>query len=270
MKEITDAKELKSIELGILDYVNQFCVKHGIKYGLGYGTLIGAVRHKGFIPWDDDIDIVMRRDEYDRFVELFSKERGRYKVWSHTIQNNYPLAFAKVTDEYTLKIESYNYNIERGIDIDVFPIDDLPRDEKSIKKQFSHFRNLYNILNLKQIKCKPNRPFYKNLILIIGRLFFCWYPLDKLVNDLSDNAQRYRGCNGRFCAQMVSYVYKEKEIQLKEYSDTYVELEFEGKKYPVQVGYDAYLKQIYGDYMKMPPVEKRVTHHEFKAYWKIQ
>lgn len=135
-RQIKDIEEIKKIQLEILKYVDQFCSQNNIKYALGYGTLIGAVRHKGFIPWDDDIDIIMRRNDYNRFIELFSKETGRYKVWSHNLQTDYPIPYAKVTDEKTLKLEGTNYYVERGVDIDVFPLDDLPNDEKAVDKVF--------------------------------------------------------------------------------------------------------------------------------------
>ena len=268
MREITNTDEFKKIQLGILNCVDIFCKKNNIKYSLGYGTLIGAVRHKGFIPWDDDIDIVMKRDDYDRFIMLFSKERGRYKVWAHSLQKGYPFAYAKVTDEQTLKIESVNHDIERGLDIDLFPIDDLPDDIFVIRNQFNKFRTLHGILTLKQITYSPTRPLYKNLIAAIGRLLFCWYPLHKIVADLEANAIKYRGCSGSKCAQMVAYIYKEKEISPRYYTESFIELDFEGKKYPVMCGYDSYLRQIYGDYMKLPPVDKQITHHGFKVYWK--
>ena len=268
MKEITNIEEFKSIQLGILNYVNEFCSKHSIKYGLGYGTLIGAVRHHGFIPWDDDIDIVMRRADYDRFIELFSKETGYYKIWSHTIQKDYPLAYAKVTDERTIKIENANHYVVRGLDIDVFPIDDLPDDEEAVRRLFSKLKQLDKILVFKQTTYSNKRSFYKNAILLAGRLFFSWYSIDRLINNISKNAQKYKGCYGKNCAQMVTYMYKEREIQPREYTDSFIELDFEGHYYPVQKGYDFYMRQIYGDYMQLPPKEKQVTHHAFKAYWK--
>ena len=268
MREITDLNEFKEIQLDILKYVHKFCKKHDIKYSLGYGTLIGAVRHNGFIPWDDDIDIIMRRNEYERFIELFSKEKGRYKVLSHSNQKNYPLAYAKVSDELTLKKEDVNNDVERGLDIDVFPIDDLPDDNEAVKKQFRRCKLLSNILSLKQVKVNKKRSFYKNLVLMCGRLFFAWYPMNKLISDISKNAQRYNGCKGRMCAQMVAYIYKEKEIHPRQYSDSYTELIFEDELYPVISGYDAYMRQIYGDYMKLPPTEKQVSHHGFKAFWR--
>lgn len=267
-RQIKDIEEIKKIQLEILKYVDQFCSQNNIKYALGYGTLIGAVRHKGFIPWDDDIDIIMRRNDYNRFIELFSKETGRYKVWSHNLQTDYPIPYAKVTDEKTLKLEGTNYYVERGVDIDVFPLDDLPNDEKTVDKVFKKLRILSAIYILKQIKYSAKRKWYKNLLLCLGRIAFFWYPMKKLVADISNNAQFYNGCLGDKCAQLVDFSTGIKEIMPRSYTDSFVEMQFEDCCFPVPIEYDAYLRGIYGNYMELPPKDKQITHHSFNAWWK--
>lgn len=267
-RQIKDIEEIKKIQLDILKYVDHFCSQNNIKYALGYGTLIGAVRHKGFIPWDDDIDIIMRRNDYDRFIKLFSKETGRYKVWAHNLQPDYPIPYAKVTDEKTLKLEGTNYYVERGVDIDVFPLDDLPNDEKTIDKVYKKLRILSAIYNFKQIKYSTKRKWYKNLILCLGRIAFFWYSMNKLVADISNNAQSYNGCLGDKCANLVDFSTGIKEIMPKSYTDSFVKMQFEDSAFPVPVEYDAYLRCIYGNYMELPPEEERITHHSFNAWWK--
>ena len=102
MREI-GIEELKEIQINILDYVDDFCKRHHIKYFLSGGTLIGAVRHKGYIPWDDDIDICMLRSDWERFVELFSKEKNTdYRVYSHLIEKSFVFPYAKVSYEKTI------------------------------------------------------------------------------------------------------------------------------------------------------------------------
>ena len=127
MKEIS-FEESKKLELDILLAVADFCNKNNLTYFLAYGTLIGAIRHKGFIPWDDDIDIQMPREDYNKFIETFSHER--YK----TIAPGTPLSkhsFVKVIDTETVKIEAHKKYKKGflGVDIDIFPLDGTPSDE---------------------------------------------------------------------------------------------------------------------------------------------
>ena len=129
--------EIKSVELEILKYVHEFCEKNDIKYFINYGTLIGAVRHKGFIPWDDDIDICMFRKDYEKFIELFSKDEGKYKILSLESSDKYYNNFIKVIDSKTKIEDERNYKTyDSGIFIDIFPMDffdDLSLVEKTYK-----------------------------------------------------------------------------------------------------------------------------------------
>ena len=135
-----DIEELKKIQLDILIAVDDFCSKNNIKYFLSFGTLLGTIRHRGYIPWDDDIDIIMLRDDYNRFLETFN--HSYYKV--NSIQNNptYFLAFAKVTDERTVMQEEIVYPTEYGVYIDVFVVDGVP---SSTIAQRNLFRVAYRL-----------------------------------------------------------------------------------------------------------------------------
>ena len=129
--------EIKSVELEILKYIHNFCIENDIKYFLNYGTLIGAVRHKGFIPWDDDIDICMFRKDYEKFIDLFSKDDGIYKILSLETDDKYYNNFIKVINSKTKIEDERNYKTyDLGIFVDIFPIDsfdDLKLVEKTYK-----------------------------------------------------------------------------------------------------------------------------------------
>ena len=118
MRLITDINELHTIQLNILDAIHQFCAENEITYFLSSGTLIGAVRHKGFIPWDDDIDLYMPRESYEKFIKLFYR-RGKYVLFSSETVENYPWTFAKVVDSETKLVEAYYPDFEIGINVDV-------------------------------------------------------------------------------------------------------------------------------------------------------
>ena len=122
MKPIADVNEMRKIQMDILLFIHQFCIDNGIQYSLAWGTMLGAIRHKGYIPWDDDIDIMMTRPEYDRFCKLFHDERSIYKLYDVHTDKKWIYPFAKISDERTIRVEK-NALDEIGINIDVFPID---------------------------------------------------------------------------------------------------------------------------------------------------
>ena len=149
------SEEFKPILVDMLKTIDKFCSDNNLKYFLAYGTLLGAVRHKGFIPWDDDIDIIMPRSDYQKFIQYFNKG-----TQSHTLQvvdcystNNYYLPFAKLIHTGTVVLENVNNAIPLGVFIDVFPLDNMTDQFKKSKKFFnsiSLYRNLLTLKNLKQ------------------------------------------------------------------------------------------------------------------------
>ena len=266
MKELT-ANELKQVQIDIMKFVHNFCEKNGIKYFICSGTLIGAVRHKGFIPWDDDIDIMMPRDDYERFISLFSKENGRYKVWSHKLQDNYPFPYAKVTDEKTYKRENIIGAIELGVDIDIFPLEDIPDNDIEVKRLFAIGKKYNGMLTLKQTTLSKNRSIFKNIALVIGRLVLIFKSVHSILEELDKNAQKYHGNGGCRSADVVFCIAGMREIQQKAYYEKTILMPFEKEYFVAPKMYHEFLMTRYGDYMKLPPVEQRVTHHSFVAYW---
>lgn len=130
MKEI-NTEDLKRIQIQILLHIDVFCTKHELRYFISGGTLIGAIRHKGFIPWDDDIDIMMLREDYEKFIVLYSQEdKSPYHLYSHNQLHSYPYPFAKMDDSRTILKEDINEAMVFGVNIDIFPIDIAPRSEK--------------------------------------------------------------------------------------------------------------------------------------------
>ncbi len=219
MNGIIDLNELKKIELDLMTDVHEICEREGFGYSLGGGTLLGAVRHKGFIPWDDDIDIMMPRPDYDAFIEYCA------------------------THETPFAVRSFE------------------NDKTSFK------RELLVAANWKKFFRSKTRPWYYEPIR------FAFYVLSRGVNksklfDKIQGVYKKIDFDKSKYAAAVGGAYREREILPQSVFTEYIELPFEGKSFKAIAAYDTYLSSIYGDYMKLPPEEKRTSHHTFTAYYK--
>lgn len=269
MKEIK-VEELKQIQINILDEVDAFCRSNNIDYYLSYGTLIGAVRHKGYIPWDDDIDILVQRKDYNKLISEFNKHRnGDVKIIDKSINSSYYHPFAKAVDTSTIMMEELNDACEIGVYIDIFPLDELPNDDKKINQLFWKIKRCRDMITLKTVPIKKDRELYKNIVLFVSQLLLKPISVRSLVAKIDILAQTYNGTKG--CSKvgnLTILVYGKREIWEKTDYEYVIELEFEGKKYMAPSGYHAILSKTYGDYMQLPPLEKQISHHHFKAYKK--
>ena len=262
MKKIK-TEELKAIQLNIMSIISNFCYENNIEYFLSYGTLIGAIRHNGYIPWDDDIDICMSRYDYERFIFLFNKNNSRYKVIEHRINNQYKLPFAKVLDTNTIMHEDMYIKDNFGVYIDIFPIDGI-KSTKQINQ--SIFFN--KLLNTKRAAINnPKRSIFKRVILSIGKIIIYPISIHYLLDKITKIATIKSYEDSKYVANIVS-PYGKCEIMPKEYFKEFYTHKFEDRFFKIPKEYDKYLKCIYGDYMQLPPIEQQVTHHSFKAWWK--
>lgn len=265
MKEI-GINELKQIQLEILKEVHTYCVKENIWYSLSYGTLLGAIRHNGYIPWDDDIDIMMKREDYELFLQNFHHKY--YKAICYNNADNYYQAFAKVYDTRTLMLEDINYKTDYGVYIDIFPIDNMTNQPKLLEK-FQREKTFYNIIaNLKIIKTNRERGFLKNTVLVLSHFILSPIPIRLVIDKISIISQKFRYAETSNAGIVVTYNNKLKWIVPKSYFNSRLLWSFENSFFYIISEYDKYLKAIYGDYMSLPPIENRISHHRFKAYWK--
>lgn len=265
--------EMKKIEFDILKNVAEFCEKNNIKYYLTYGTLLGAIRHQGFIPWDDDIDIAMPRPDYIKFNQLYPvKNKCNYYVLSSIITNSKHLyTFAKVFDIRTDKIEeglNYDEDSMRGIDIDIFPLDGVPEDvqkclafKKTQKKLFRCF--LYSRMPFQKSKSIV-KTFLKYSILGILHAFGT-SRFNKLINK---RAMKYSFDTSEYIGSNINFFMKNKEHFKKSGFMKSIKVIFEGQEFNAPSDYDKYLTGLYGDYMQLPPKEEQTTHHIYKVWWK--
>ena len=266
MKEIL-LEELKSIQLEILDKVDEYCKKVGLQYFLSSGTLIGAIRHKGYIPWDDDIDIYMPRKDYETFVRDYNAYDGNFRVLSLKTIPDYTNAYAKVERVGTLLIENVDYPFEMGINIDVFPVDGVPDDIDIRKSYMNKADRLFQKMTLKNVSINfRRRGFLKNLTLALAKVLLLPKSLPVLAKELDSMIDKECETTKYVC-NLVSNNKFGKEYP-RSVIEGSVDVEFEGKKYKTMQGWETYLSVNYGDYMQLPPEEKRVSTHGFKAYWK--
>ncbi len=270
MEKLT-LKEIQALELGVLRQVDELCRREKLRYCLCGGTLLGALRHGGFIPWDDDIDIAMPRPDYERFVALCQREGLPFRLCCHETEPDYGYLFAKVWDPATRVVDVVGSRtaVDIGVGIDIFPMDGLGNSRAEALKNFrktSFLRELLVAANWKGYSRSKTRAWYYEPI----RLTF--FLLSRLVKP-SALVERLQKTLRGICFDEADYVaivmgvYRERDIIEKRLLEE-AEMEFEGERFVVPAGYATWLGQIYGDYMTPPPPEKQVTHHSFDAYYR--
>lgn len=283
MKELT-VEELKAVELAILKTVAEFCDKHGLRYYLCGGTLLGAVRHKGFIPWDDDIDILMPRPDYMHFVRMFNGTCPFYIVKSIENDATYWRTFAKVFDLRTFLKENAIRMVKKdnGAFIDIFPVDGLParrwRQWLLFKEQeflnFLYHGSAWNYTRSfkyddSQKKYSRIKGRIRTVLKFIAITFLHPLPTYRLIRLINKNAMRNPYENSEEVAAIVDCHYGgAKERMPKELFEIREPIVFEKQQFWISGAWQLYLRNLYGDYMALPPEEKRVTHHDFKVYWR--
>ena len=259
-KELTQ-QEIKDISLDILIDVASFCDRNNITYFLACGTLLGAIRHKGFIPWDDDIDIMMPRPDYNKFLDSYN---GKYNVLKPSDGRYY---YAKVYDSNTVKIEpmidykKYDY---LGIDIDIFPLDGIVNDDLIIDRLHKKSKILETLLRL------SNQPIFyrKNPIKCVNRIIPRLFGSKNLIKLIEKNAQTYKYDESEYVIRMRNTPNGFTGALSKDVYLPPIKKEFEGNLFNVPNDYDKWLTTFYGNYMELPPVEKRKAHHNTKCYQK--
>lgn len=272
MKEI-GLEELKTLQKEMLFKVHDFCEANSIRYTLIAGTLLGAVRHKGYIPWDDDIDIAMPRPDYDRFLKIFNGSIKDLYVVAPEINWDFYAPYANICDKRTLVFEGANSHrgIDMGIKIDVFPIDGVPDNFDEFWSKLQRINKLNNILkykrySLSKMKIKNKHDIYHLFRFILKRIKYCsksysFYQkqLHNIVTSCPYEKAKY-ATTWAFTTILDRYN--------KEIFEKYTTIEFEGQQLRAICDYDSWLRKAHGDYMQLPPEEKRIPHHGFTAYWK--
>lgn len=264
-----DTKELKMCQLDVLKEVHNYCVNHNLKYYMIYGTLLGAVRHHGYIPWDDDIDIAMPREDYEVFIPHYNRESSHISRCIHySLDSSYYLDFAKVYNTRTELTELVHNPKTIGVYIDVFPIDKMPDNSVLAEKQLSQIAFYEKLLRKhnrtgsigKWKKAKSLIRDFQRLLVTESR-----YEVIKKIDSLGSQFIRDTTSHVSIavggCPGLKDYVPYEwyGEPQL---------MQFETEMFYAPAKAKELLTQWYGKYMTLPPVEERQPHHSFNAYWR--
>ena len=244
-----DASEIRNSQLSLLNYTKEVCEKNNLCYFLAGGTALGAVRHKGFIPWDDDIDVCMKLNDLKTFIQIVNEEK-KYDIISIFNENEYLGSDgARLIDTKTFTYSSlFPIPLTSGISIDIFPLYGLPDDEKQKLKFIQYMSELekeyFSSLYLKE-----------DSEIIINKIIECMhkYPLD----------------TASYVGYILSPCYKKENVIFKKsFFDEYILKEFEHSYYRIVKDYDGYLTTLYDNYMALPKKSERKSHHHYKAFWK--
>ena len=262
-----NSQQQKELLLQMMDFIDDFCESNSITYYLAYGTLLGAVRHKGFIPWDDDIDIWMLREDYNRFISTFYDKSNVYRIVNLDNCENYHLAFSKVIDYRTKLVEGIDNPPDLGVYIDVFPLDYVPETERERDSMIKKVTSLHRMLSIKNISISKNRSLLKNFALFALKVLVMPFSHEQIIKNIKKSSNSGINFSSKCCALSI-FTYGMKEILDSSYFSEITRLEYEGRLYTCPSKYDEILSHIYGDYMKLPEEEKRISHHNYTLEWR--
>lgn len=253
--------EVKIVAFEVLNHFKSFCEENDLQFFLSNGTLLGAVKYQGFIPWDDDIDVFVPRKDYDKLIKIY-EDTEKYQLFSPERNPKYKFPFAKLCDMSTIKEEeNIDNGVSLGIDIDIFPLDccTIHMCHPIVQKRVTIY---YFGCCLSKFISPQKRSFYKRWIIRYCQhkgFDYFYQKFSRILKKESSLGETHKGC-------LIWPVYGKREILPAEVFSATVQVEFEGALFPAPIGYDTYLRSLYGEYEKDPPLEKQKTHHNFNAY----
>lgn len=266
--------EQKKLILKIMDYIHSVCMDNNIKYSLAGGSLIGAIRENGFIPWDDDLDIMLVRSEYNKLIRILEDINHPEFILLNNQYENYKYAFSKLCLKTTFQKSPLRENKNMGVFVDIFPIDGLPNDAKRRKEFIDEIIQQRNSVQFANVTSYFGAKTYTKMIVKI-LAYFPKYLKSKRKGsmqtqslNLNSTLQSYKIEDVQECANMLSPYFPDKEIYSSAIFKKYENILFEDRKYMIISNYDSYLKKVFGDYMTPPSESERINHSFYRWYWR--
>lgn len=258
-------RKLQLTELKILKEIDRICTKYKIRYYLGEGSLLGAVRHQGFIPWDDDMDILMQREDYEKFLRVAPSEISKdYEIQHSTTIKNYWSPFIKV--RYLKKSSYHQQHIAHLSDhngplIDIFPLDNVPKKD-SLQQYIQAMQiKLYRGMISYKLGTRNPRKWKGRIVKFLSH----FYTLKRLHANLDKTFKKYNSKNNKYIVNLASYYSYKKQTVPKNWYGKPRLVKFEKNMFPIPKEAEKILSSIYGNYMELPPEEKRVIKHHFDS-----
>ena len=265
--------ELQQKQLDLLKEFIKVCDKHNLKWFLIGGSTLGAIRHKGFIPWDDDIDLGMPREDYDKFMELqYEFEGTPFFIQNFKSDPCYIYNYGKLRDSSTTFIENFykNHRINHGIWLDIFPIDGISREMKEPKKLAYKIRYIWFqvwLAYLPALRRKVRKEtWFKDILLnIVAGLFYIFDIAHYRNKKVERYIRKIPLSEAKMAANCFGFNMKKEAMDANIFKET-IKVPFEDIEVNVVKDYDTYLRNIYGEYMTPPPADKQVGHHYNKGF----
>lgn len=269
--ELLSLQRIKQIQINLVQTLDEYCKDNNLTYYLAYGTLLGAVRHKGYIPWDDDIDVMMPRQDYEELIKSFNEQhKGKdISIIHRKTEKNYYSPAAKLIDNCTVLKEETSCDFNIGVYIDIFPLDNLGNSISEAKTFMKKGYRLSREYIIKIMRIKKERNIIKNLFLICGKTLLSFKSVYSLADNIDKYSKKKQSGNMTKYVGVIAGMAKGEETNIfdNEWFAESTILEFENIELKAPKNYNAVLTCCYGNYMELPPEEQRIIHHSYNA-WK--